>query len=119
MRKVIIESPYAGKSKFYPVKIYQRWLNRKYARACLRDCLVVWGESPIASHLLYTQPRVLREDVPTERQHGIDAGHAWLSVADAMVVYEDRGRSGGVNAAIERAKAIGMKVEFRRLGDRP
>ena len=49
MRRVIIESPYAGFVK----------RNEDYARECLRDSLMR-GEAPIASHLLYTQPGVLR-----------------------------------------------------------
>jgi hypothetical protein len=38
------------------------------------------GESPIASHLLYTQPGILKDDVPEERPLGIEAGLAWRSV---------------------------------------
>ena len=41
-----------------------------YARACVADCLRR-GEAPIASHLLYTQPGVLDDDVPEERAQGI------------------------------------------------
>lgn len=56
MRRVIIESPYAGDVK----------ANVAYARRCVRDSLAR-GEAPIASHLLYTQPSVLRDHVPEER----------------------------------------------------
>lgn len=66
MRLVIIESPFAGDVE----------KNIRYARACVRDSLLR-GESPIASHLLYTQEGILNDDVPAERQHGIDAGLAW------------------------------------------
>lgn len=45
MRRVIVESPYAGEVE----------ANVTYARACVRDC-VLRGEAPIASHLLFTQP---------------------------------------------------------------
>ena len=64
MKRVILESPYAGD--------IQR--NIKYARECLKDS-IKRGEAPIASHLLYTQ--VLDDNIPEERQHGIDAGLAW------------------------------------------
>lgn len=63
MRRVIIESPYAGDVE----------LNAQYARECLRDSLTR-GEAPIASHLLYTQPGVLDDAVPRERALGIEAG---------------------------------------------
>src|SRR5690242_6711100 len=105
-RLVIIESPYAGDVES----------NVAYARACLRDCLLR-GEAPIASHLLYTQPGVLDDDVPTERQRGIDAGLAWRRVAEATVVYVDRGISRGMQYGIAAARAAGLPVEFRNLSE--
>ena len=65
MRLVILESPYAGDIE----------RNVAYARECIRDCLLR-GESPIASHLLFTQPGILRDDVPAERELSIAAGHS-------------------------------------------
>jgi len=109
MRRVILESPYQG-------GLFRRWRNVRFARACLRDCLMR-GEAPIASHLLYTQPGVLRDDIEDERQLGIEAGHAWIASADVMVVYLRNGGAvtPGMNSSIKRAKAIGIPVEFRRL----
>lgn len=104
MRLVIIESPYAG-------DIYT---NVEYARACVRDSLSR-GEAPIASHLLYTQPGILRDEVPSERQWGIDAGLAWRAVAQASVVYYDMGISSGMRYGIEAAEKSGIPVEFRSL----
>jgi len=104
MRRVIVESPYAGEIEE----------NVKYARACVRDCLLR-GEAPIASHLLHTQDGILRDGVPEERALGIAAGLAWAKVADAMVVYTDRGRSKGMLAAVAYAEQAGVLVEFRRL----
>ena len=104
MRLVIVESPYAGDIE----------ANVAYARACIRDALAR-GEAPFASHLLYTQPGVLRDEVPSERQWGIDAGLRWYSVADAAVVYTDRGISRGMEFGIAAAKAAGKPVEFRTL----
>ena len=104
MRRVIVESPYAGDIE----------ANVAYARACLRDCLGR-GEAPFACHLLYTQAGVLRDEVPAERQQGMDAGWAWYPAADASVVYTDRGISPGMETGIARARAAGKPVEFRSL----
>lgn len=104
IRLVILESPYAGDVE----------ANVAYARACLRDCLVR-GEAPIASHLLYTQPGVLDDNSPAERSLGIASGLAWGRVAEATVVYVDRGISRGMREGITRAEAEGRPVEFRRL----
>lgn len=105
MRIVIVESPYAGDVKE----------NERYARAALADCLRR-GEAPFASHLLYTQPGVLRDDVPEERERGIKAGFAFREYAAATVVYVDRGVSRGMQAGIDHANTIGCHVEYRELG---
>ena len=89
MKRVIVESPYAGDVK----------RNLAYARACVSNCLHR-GESPIASHLLYTQPGILRDEVKGERELGIRAGLAWLAVADYSVYYTDCGWSRGMLAAL-------------------
>jgi hypothetical protein len=104
MRRVILESPYAGD--------VERHVS--YARECIRDSLTR-GEAPIASHLLYTQPGILDDTVPVERQWGIDAGLAWGSVAQASVVYTDYGISSGMKYGIAAAQARGLPVEFRAL----
>ena len=85
---VIIESPYAGDLE----------RNVAYARAAMRDSLRR-GEYPIASHLIYTQPGILRDEVPAERELGIRAGLAWRRAADLAVFYIDLGWSGGMTAA--------------------
>jgi hypothetical protein len=104
MPLVIIESPYAGNTS----------ANVEYARRCVRDSLSR-GEAPIASHLLYTQPGILRDEVPEERQRGMSAGFAWLRVADFTAVYTDRGISYGMQMGIEAAWAAGMKVVYRQI----
>jgi len=106
MRRVILESPYAGDIDG----------NVAYARRCLRDC-ITRGEAPIASHLLFTQPGVLRDDLPDERKLGIQAGLAWLPVADAMVLYVDHGISSGMADAKRAAEAFGLPWEVRRIED--
>lgn len=104
MRRVILESPYAGNIEFHT----------QYARECMRDCLKR-GEAPFASHLLYTQPGILRDEIPQERELGISAGLAWGSAADATVIYQDFGISDGMKRGIQRAKAEGRPIEYRRL----
>lgn len=104
-RLVIIESPYAGDVE----------ANVAYARRCVRDSLLR-GEAPLASHLLYTQPEILRDEVSEDRALGIDAGLAWLRVAEATVVYTDRGISNGMFLGIERAELQGVAVEYREIG---
>lgn len=106
MKRVILESPFAGDVN----------ANIAYARACVRDCLKR-GEAPLASHLLYTQPGILRDDVPAERELGINAGLAWQTSAAAVVVYTDRGISNGMELAIDRAKFYNIPVEYRTLAD--
>ena len=106
MRLVILESPYAANT---PEGIET---NIRYARDCLRDC-VMRDEAPIASHLLFTQ--ILNDSVPEERKLGIAVGLAWAKKADAMVVYLDRGMSSGMIAAVHYAIAHNLPVEYREL----
>jgi hypothetical protein len=105
MRLVIIESPYAGDVE----------ANVAYARRCVRHSLLR-GEAPIASHLLYTQPGVLKDEIPEERQHGIDAGLAWRRVAEASIVYTDLGVSRGMEYGIKAAEEAGVPIEYRSIG---
>ncbi len=104
MKRVIVESPFAGDVE----------RNIAYARLCLRDCLLR-GEAPIASHLLYTQPNVLKDNIQEERDLGISAGLTWGCAAETTVVYTDYGVSNGMRLGIQRAKSDGRVVEYRRL----
>lgn len=104
MRLVVLESPYVGDVE----------ANVEYARACVRDC-VMRGDAPIASHLLFTQPGILRDDVSDERALGIDAGHAWIARADAVVTYTDHGIASGMRAGIDHATRLGIAVEYRTI----
>lgn len=108
MKLVVIESPFAAPT---PEGIEA---NIEYARACVADSLRR-GEAPYASHLLYTQPGILRDEVPEEREQGISAGFAWGDRADLRAVYLDRGMSGGMRAGIRAALAAGQPIEFRSL----
>ena len=104
MKLVILESPFAGFEK----------RNIEYARLCVRDSLGR-GESPIASHLLYTQDGILNDVIPSERQLGIDAGLAWKRVADKQVFYIDYGMSSGMKYGLLYAEKIGLEVEYRKI----
>lgn len=106
-RRVILESPFAGDVQ----------ANLEYARAAVRDSLLR-GESPLASHLLYTQPGILDDGNREERHMGIEAGLAWGTAAEATVVYTDRGISTGMHLGINRARLEGRPVEYRSLGSR-
>lgn len=104
MEKVIIESPYAGDVE----------TNIAYAKRCINDSLRR-GESPIASHLLYTQDGILDENKPEDRKLGIDAWLEWIKVADKQAVYIDHGISKGMQAAIDKAIELEVWIEYRSL----
>ena len=104
--RVVIESP------FKAATARLRGANVRYARACLKHSLSL-GESPFASHLLY--PQVLDDDVPAEREQGIAGQLAWLEVCDLVAVYDDRGISAGMQAAIDYATKIGKPILYRSI----
>lgn len=104
MKRVIIESPYAGDVE----------RNLRYARAAMKDCLNR-GEAPYASHLLLTQDGILDDTVPEERELGITAGLVWGSAAEVTVVYTDLGYSKGMEYGIANAKKAGRQVEYRTI----
>jgi len=108
---VDIETPYASPTSEGLIR------NIRYARACVRDSLSR-GEIPFASHLFYTQPGVLDDTVPAEREKGIEAGKIMIEALHAVtVVYTDLGISNGMRLGIERAKKSGRNIEERTLGD--
>lgn len=104
VKLVIVESPYRGEVEE----------NIRYARACIADCLQR-GEAPFASHLLYTQDGVLRDDVASERERGMQAGWEWMGVADLVAAYCDRGISFGMEQGITHALKLGKVIEYRYL----
>jgi hypothetical protein len=105
MRRVFVASPFAG-------NLWQRHLNRQYARKCLADALKR-GEAPFAPHLLY--PQCLDDGATLQRALGIAAGTAWLFMAEACAVYVDRGISVGMLEDIDAAESTGLPVEYRAL----
>jgi hypothetical protein len=105
LRLVNIETPFAGDIE----------RNIKYARACMRDC-ILRGEAPIASHLLYTQEGILDDQNAEERKRGMECGFAWNEYASATIVYVDLGISRGMQAGIDAAVQSMRETEYRRLG---
>ena len=99
---VVIESPYKGKVK----------QNVAYAQKCMRDSLLR-GESPFASHLLYTQ--VLDDAIKKQRDMGMDRAFNWYKHADLMAVYIDKGISDGMKMGMEVAEKLGIEVVYRTL----
>lgn len=108
MRLVIVESPFSGPDR----ETVQRHIA--YARGAVADC-IARREAPIASHLLLTQPGVLDDAIPDEREIGIAAGLAWYSVADACIVYDDYGISSGMERGIARARKFRLPVIARKI----
>lgn len=106
-RRVMIESPYAG----------DRERNLAYLRKAIRNSSLDFGEAPFASHRMYTD--ALDDDRPDERAAGIGGGFAWWSVAELVVFYIDLGWSPGMEAALERCRALGMPYVFRSFGRAP
>lgn len=106
MKRVVIESPYAGDIE----------TNLRYLRACMHDCFLR-GEAPYASHGLYTQPGVLRDEIAEEREMGIRGGFAWRDSAEMTVVYTDLGMSSGMKHGIADAEKKGRPIEYRQLGE--
>lgn len=104
MKLVILESPYAGDIE----------RNIKYARMCVKDSLNR-GESPIASHLLYTQEGILDDTIHEEREKGINAGLAWKKVADLQVFYVDYGVSKGMQYGMDFAKENNIPFDIRTI----
>ena len=111
-RFVDVESPYMNESEAQVRK------NLLYARACVRDCLMK-GEIPFASHLFFTQPGILDDNVPSEREKGINAGKNLIESLPGIVtvVYHDLGISRGMSDGIARAKRNKRNIEYRILGD--
>lgn len=104
---VIVESPYAGNIA----------LNTIYAQFAMHDCLVNYGEAPYASHLLYTQDHVLRDEIPEDRKLGIEAGFLWREVATGTAFYYDLGISAGMQQGMDDCDKKRTNYAERRLPD--
>lgn len=103
MKRVIIESPYAGDVD----------KNEEYLARCVTDSLSR-GEAPFASQGFYT--RYLDDTNRYERATGMSAGWAWLEKADLVVSYEDYGVSEGMKQGLSVARDYGIPTESRYIG---
>ncbi len=109
MKRVVIESPFAGTDDLEVKR------NIKYARACVLDS-IRRREAPYASHLFFTQPGVLNDNTE-DRKRGIDVGLEITRDFDLTAVYCDLGLSKGMIDGIERAKNLNRQIDERYLGD--
>jgi len=109
MKLVFLESPFSGPDQ----ETIER--NIRYARACMRYCLLN-GAAPYVSHLLYTQPGVLDDEDPEERRAGIDAGQLFKPHTEATWVFLDLGCSAGMQYGIDQDRKTGRVVVEMRLG---
>lgn len=91
---VMVESPYSNDDD----QVMQG--NIDYAQMAMIDSLYFHGESPMLTHLIYTQ--VIDEATP-DRDFGIKAGQAWRRAASQTIPYVDRGISNGMIYAIAAA----------------
>ncbi len=105
MKRVVVESPYAGNTK----------LTETYGEFCMHDCLINHNESPYASHLLYTRKYVLRDHIPDERMVGIKAGFFWRDVAEKTIFYVDFDMTDGMKLGLDDCKEKGKEYEVRNL----
>lgn len=110
MRRVILESPLAALTR------EGIEANKRYARACLKDCLIK-GDAAICFHLLYDSPPEILDDlIPLHRQFGLEASSIWYgSFIEAVVAYVNLGCSPGMQAGINLALDAGIPVEYRRI----
>lgn len=118
MEFVVVESPFATNKITLATGLEFEALeheNVAYARACLHDCLVNYGQAPFASHLLYTQEGILDDTLPDERRLGIEAGLEIGRSAKKRIFYVDRGFSSGMKWGFQFAQEIGQLCEIRQL----
>jgi len=121
VKLVIIESPFKG----------DNWedleRNKRYLRACIRDC-IDRDESPYASHRMLTD--TLDDKNPVERAVGIKAGLAWRNARPPIrssdgaiigydvvrhVIYIDFGYSEGMLLSKKLHDEEGTPYEERKL----
>jgi hypothetical protein len=108
-----IESPYDGATD----DIIRR--NILYARAACKDALLR-GYVPYASHLFFTQPGLLDDKVPEERELGMEAGKALIrEAAGYSLFYMDLGMSKGMQWGKQDAIKSGRIVEEVRILPEP
>jgi hypothetical protein len=117
MKIVILESPFKPsddavahyRGQYSRAELLRQ--NLVYARLCLLNALGR-GESPLASHLLYTQVWDESNDL---REAGIKAGIELYQRADLSALYVDLGVSDGMKEGQAHAQLIGVETTRRLL----
>lgn len=103
---VIVETPYLYESDIVGVE-YEIYLNR-----CLRDCLLR-GESPIATHAMYTRPGILSK---CEGGLASEASDGLAEAVGVTVLYTDYGITSKMNLGLDRASFHGHDIFYREIG---
>lgn len=106
MKRVILESPFAGD--------FAR--NKVYLQLCICWCLA-HDLAPFASHQMYTE--ALDDTNPAERTLGITAGFAWWDAAEEILFFTDFGMSPGMWKAYERCVATQKPYSYIHLAEQP
>lgn len=101
-KRVMIESPYRNGDRARNLR-YLAWCE--YDSACR-------GEFPVASH--GNCPQYWPED-DEHRAMGFAWRESFVQTVAAVICYWDLGLSEGASLAIEKDRAAGRIVEFRRL----
>jgi|SRR5262245_30602406 len=114
MLRVMVESPYRAETTEGIAR------NVDYARRAMRHSLDL-GEAPFASHLLYTQPNILDDTEPKERERGLQCCYEWMAVADRVAFYVDLGWSQGMISALKIARLFYSRIncETRKIIEIP
>jgi hypothetical protein len=105
MNLISIESPFAAS------ETHAEDEHVDYARRACRFA-VLEGVSPYASHLFFTQPNVLDDNVPAERDLGIRAGKAWEVHAKESWFFIDLGFSAGMEYGLKECLRINRPFKF-------
>ncbi|WEM34398.1 hypothetical protein [Xanthomonas phage X1] len=106
-RNVIIITPFMAEDPALAEKM------KRYAARATKDSLNK-NEAPLASHLFYYS--VLNEKDPIERDIGLQSQLSWLKVADVVAVYVDFSVTPAMKVAIDNARLLQKKIEFRTIG---
>lgn len=111
MRRVIVESPFAGRGNDAQ-EARDAFSNFGYVKDLCRH-IALRGDAPYASHIFCTQ--FLYDSDERERAIGIELGLHWGVCAQLTVVGIDRGISRGMRQGIERARKDGRPIEWISL----
>lgn len=107
---IIVESPYWANTEI------GRLFNTIYARACNSKVLAE-GNIPFSSHIYYTQPGILDDQVNEDREKGMRAGFSIGEKFDYSIFFTDYGLSSGMKAGAESARLNGNHSREDKLSE--